>query len=268
MIHLCSVALKRSADELPDVFPFNVRLIRTLPDLQFTTPVTLVVGENGSGKSTLLEAIACAIGSPTVGSDAVDRDTTLASVRKFARELSLSWTKRTSRGFFLRAEDFFGFAKRMSAARAEALDAMEQVDRDYEGRSELAKGLAKMPHARTVSDLEYRYGDGLDAQSHGESFLKLFQSRLVPDGLYLLDEPEAPLSPLRQLAFLSLIKAMVAENCQFIIATHSPMILSFPDATILSCDCTPIQPIAYEDMEHVTLTREFLNDPGRYLSQL
>ena len=268
MPHLRSVTRKKKRPAHPDAFPFNIPIVRALQEIAFSEPVTFLVGENGSGKSTVMEAIACAADMITVGSEAMETDDTLASIRTLAGALALSWNKRTRKGFFLRAEDFFGYAKRMSRLRAEAVDELASIEEEYAGRSELAKGLAKMPHARTIGDLQQRYGEGLDAQSHGESFLKLFQSRLVPDGLYLLDEPEAPLSPLRQLALLSLMKEMVTQNCQFIIATHSPIILSFPNAAILSCDSAPIERVAYEDLEHVTLTREFLNDPGRYLDRL
>jgi predicted ATPase len=267
VIHLRSISLKRTP-EGRETFPFTVPIIRTLEQVEFTTPVTFFVGENGSGKSTILEAIACAIGAVTVGSEGVDTDHTLASVRRLGRALKQTWSKRTHRGFFLRAEDFFGYAKRISRDRAEAAAQIELIDKEYAGRSELAKRLAKSPHAGTVGDIQQRYGDGLDAQSHGESFLALFQSRVVPDGLYLLDEPEVPLSPLRQLALLALLKEMTAARCQFIIATHSPSLLALPEARILSCDTCPLQAVRYEDLENVQLVRDFLNAPERYLEQL
>ncbi|MBD2776115.1 AAA family ATPase [Iningainema tapete] len=106
------------------------------------------------------------------------------------------------------------------------------------------------------------------ANSHGESFLKLFQSRFVLGGLYLLDEPEAPLSPLRQLSFLSLLKDMVNQDSQFIIATHSPIIMAFPEATILSFDTNPPKEVAYDELEHVSLTKAFLNNPQSFLRHL
>jgi predicted ATPase len=226
------------------------------------------VGENGSGKSTLLEAIACAAGSITVGSEGVETDQTLAEMRKLARCFKLVWRQKTRRGFFLRAEDFFGYAKRLNQMRAALKEDLAEVDETYQGRSAYAKGLAKMPYARELHELERRYGEGLDARSHGESFLAFFQTRFVPGGLYLLDEPEAPLSPLRQLTFLALLKEMVQQEAQFIIATHSPLILAFPGATILSFDANPIRPVNYDELEHVTLTREFLNNPALYLKHL
>jgi predicted ATPase len=116
--------------------------------------------------------------------------------------------------------------------------------------------------------MERRYGADFDANSHGQSFLKLFQSRFVPGGLYLLDEPEAPLSPQSQLALLAMIGAMVAQNAQFIIATHSPILLAFPGARIYNFDATPVQAVAYEDLDHVRITRDFLNAPERYLNQI
>ena len=131
-----------------------------------------------------------------------------------------------------------------------------------------AKGLARMPAARSLAEMEQRYGIDLDANSHGQSFLKLFQSRFVPGGLYLLDEPEAPLSPQSQLALMVMMQDMIEQDAQFIVATHSPILLAYPGATIYSFDAQPIQRTAYEELEHVRLTRDFLNEPERYLRAL
>ena len=266
MIHLRSIRQKGINEK--DGFPFTVPVIRALEEIEFHTPVTFFVGENGSGKSTLMETIACAAGSVTVGSESVKTDPSLAHVRKLADDLRLTWTKRTHRGFFLRAEDFFGYAKQMAQTRLELEDDIKKVDDEYRGRSKFAKDLAKMPHAGELNAIKNRYGEGLDTRSHGESFLALFQSRFVPNGLYLLDEPEAPLSPIRQLAFLSALKQMIAEESQFIIATHSPIIMAFPDAEILSFDDGQIRKVKYDELEHVTLTKAFLNDPETYLRYL
>ena len=250
-------------------FPYSVAAIRTLDRLEFPTEVTFFVGENGSGKSTLLEALACAIDSIVVGSADLRHDPTLASVRALSQYFKLAWEKkRTRRGFFLRAEDFFGYAKRMAQMRSELEQDLAQVDHEYRDRSKLAADLARLPYTREIHDLQQRYGTGLDSASHGESFLNLFQSRFVPDGLYLLDEPEVPLSPLRQLSLLSLLKEMVSQGGQFIIATHSPILLAFPGATIYSFDNSPIRAVRYAELEHVNLTRDFLNDPQAFLRHL
>jgi predicted ATPase len=268
MIHLKSIAVRKWQSQEAASFPFNLPVVKSLQEIEFSAPVTFFVGENGSGKSTLLEAIACAIGSITVGSESVKTDKSLAAVRKFAQQMQLSWQKRTHRGFFLRAEDFFGYARNLAQTRQELEEDLKTIDAEYVGRSQTAIDYAKMPYTTELHDIQRRYGDGLDVRSHGESFLTLFQSRFVPGGLYLLDEPEAPLSPMRQLSFIALLKSMVAQEAQFIISTHSPIIMAFPDAVIWSFDQAPIQQIAYSDLEHVKLTRDFLNNPEAFLKHL
>ena len=251
-------------------FPFSVPAIRALDGLSLERPVTFFVGENGSGKSTLLEGIAAAARLPTVGSAEMLQDDTLEAQRRLGKALRLSWARRTARGFFLRAEDFFGFTKRLARMRAELILEMREAAALYKagGRSQTALGLKQGPLQASIAELEKRYGAQLDANSHGESFLKLFQSRFVPGGLYLLDEPEAPLSPQSQLALLAMIGDMISHDAQFIIATHSPLLLAFPDAQIYTFDRIPVRAVAYEDLDHVRITRDFLNAPDRYLNQI
>ncbi len=260
---LRSVSRRRSGDD--GVFPFSVPVIRELDALPFPSPVTFFVGENGSGKSTLLEGIASAAGLPAVGSADLAADATLGAQRALGRALTLTWNRRSSRGFFLRAEDFFGFAQRISAMRIEFQQRIADLEIEYADRSAFAKGLAMGPAHASLADMERRYGVDLDANSHGQSFLRLFQSRFVPGGLYLLDEPEAPLSPQSQLALMVMMQDMLAQDAQFIVATHSPILLAYPGATIYSFDQAPVAAVEYSDLQHVTLTRDFLNDPARYL---
>ena len=246
-------------------FPFTVPAIRTLSALELRGPITFFVGENGSGKSTLLEAIAAAAGLPAVGSDDVKSDGTLAAQRALGKALRLVWSRRTKRGFFLRAEDFFGFTKRLAVLRSELTDRLAEIEVEYADRSAYAKGLAGGPVRASLGALEERYGVDLDANSHGQSFLRLFRSRFVPGGLYLLDEPEAPLSPQSQLGLMAMMSDMLAEDAQFIIATHSPILLAYPGATIVSFDETPVRAVEYGELEGVRLVREFLAAPERYL---
>ena len=260
---LRSIRRQTGADE--GRFPFSVPAIRSLESLDFPGPVTFFVGENGSGKSTVLEAIAAAARLPTVGSDDVQADATLAPQRELADALQLVWSRRTKRGFFLRAEDFFGFTKRLAVMRAELLARLDEIDVEYADRSAYAKGLAAGPVRASLGALESRYGVNLDANSHGQSFLQLFGSRFVPGGLYLLDEPEAPLSPQSQLGLIAMISEMVAQDAQFIVATHSPLLMAYPGATIVSFDHAPATPVRYEELESVRLVRDFLADPERYL---
>ena len=266
--HLRTVELRRIPDAAADRFPYTVPVIRTLPVLEVDRAVTFLVGENGSGKSTLLEGIAAAAGLPAVGSMEVNRDDTLEAQRWLGKSLKLTWDRRAFRGFFLRAEDFFGFTKALSRDRADLLARLDEIDVQFAGRSDQARGLAKLPVVRTLADMEGRYGVNLDANSHGQSFLKLFRSRFVPGGLYLLDEPEAPLSPQRQLALLSMLKEMVEQDSQFVIATHSPILMALPGADILSFDHAPLRRIPYDRVEHVSLTRDFLNNPEAFLRHL
>ena len=268
MIHLKSITVREFNSHDQGEFPFNVEIVRSLREIEFTSPVTFLVGENGSGKSTLLEAIACAVESITVGSESVRTDRSLAPLRKLAQYFRLAWTKRTRKGFFLRAEDFFGYAKSMRQTKEEFQQELENIKEEYKGRSKYAAALASMPFHGQLADMQRRYGEGLDSYSHGESFLTLFQSRFVPGGLYLLDEPEAALSPMRQLSFLAALKQMVQENSQFIIATHSPIILAFPDAQILFFSEGRIREVKYSQLEHVQLTKDFLNNPDSFLRHL
>jgi predicted ATPase len=270
MIHLHTVTFRPPTPEQATRFPFTVPAISSLVGKQwiFETPVTLLVGENGSGKSTLLEALAVAIGSITVGSVPAEQDQSLRQTHPLAESLKLSWSRKTRRGFFLRAEDFFGYVQHQHRLREEYEAELRKLDTDHT-LSDAARGYAKLPYGRELGDLRRRYGEGLDAVSHGESFLALFQARFVPDGLYLLDEPEAPLSPLRQLALLSLIKhAVDDQGAQYIIATHSPILLAIPEATIWLLSDRGVQRVAYEELEHVQLMRDFLNHPEQFLQHL
>jgi len=268
MIHLQSISKKAGFAAHRDEYPYNVPVIARLETIRFETPVTFLVGENGSGKSTLMEMIAAGSRLPAVGASDVDRDATLAPARQLARFFTFGWARRKHRGFFLRAEDFFGFARRVAQMQTELEADLAAVDTEYAGRSDYAKSFARLPHANELAAIRARYGDGLDARSHGESFLALFQARFVPDGLYLLDEPEAPLSPLRQVGFLALLHEMVQREAQFIIATHSPILMAFPGATILNFDEAPLRAIPWDQLEHVTITRDFLNQPGAFLANL
>ena len=269
MIHLRSVSLKPFDAESTagaDRFPLNLPFVKTLDTIEFKSPMTFLVGENGSGKSTLLEAIGAGIGSVTVGREDISSDETLNKVRRLSSHLRFSWQKKTSKGFFLRAEDFFNFTRRISRMVEELDEIADEFEGELSGYS--------LARARAVAlgekrSLQQKYGEeGLDANSHGESFLKLFQERFVPGGLYLLDEPEAPLSPLRQLGLLSMLKDMVGRDAQFIIATHSPIIMAYPEATIYNFDSYPVRESGYDELEHVTLTRAFLNNPQSYLRRL
>jgi predicted ATPase len=268
-MHLLSFDVAGRLDApMPPQYPFTLPLVQARPQLAFDAPVTFFVGENGSGKSTVLEAIACAAGLPTAGESETARDDTLAPARALAAASRSAWSKKTRRGLFLRAEDFFGFARRMARLRIELEQERRDADAALKNSSSYARALARGAFNKEIGALDARYGPGLDARSHGEAFLDFFRDRFVPNGLYLLDEPEAPLSPHRQLTLLSLLKYMLGQRAQFIIATHSPILMALPGARILEFSGDAVRPVAFDDVEHVRITRSFLAQPDAFLQRL
>ncbi len=224
-------------------YPFNIPAIGGLDEIEFTQPVTFFVGENGAGKSTLLEAIAVRLGLNPEGGSRHFRFSTRASHSGLKDHLRLSRSPRRLRDiYFLRAESYFNVATEIEALDDEPAPAPKVIDA-YGGRS-------------------------LHEQSHGESFFALFLNRFRGNGLYFLDEPEAALSPGRQLAFLSRLHELVEKGSQFLIATHSPILMAYPQAAIYLMANGPPQPIAYHDTEHYTVTRNFLNRTGPMLDVL
>lgn len=230
-----AIRLKRDGIEAYDAYPFSLPALRSLSRLELRSAVTMLVGENGSGKSTFLEAVATAWGFNPEGGTLNFRFATRQSHSPLHEHLTLErGVRKPKDGFFLRAESFYNVA-----TEVERLG----VQRSYGGRS-------------------------LHEQSHGESFLALVLERFGGHGLYLLDEPEAALSPSRQLALLVRIHDLVASGSQFILATHSPLLLAYPDATILSFDGDAVEEIEYEQTEHFQVSRRFLLDHRRALAGL
>lgn len=227
--------------------------------ISFAAPVTFLIGENGSGKSTLLEAIAIASEVPFAGSAQSHDDGSLANAKLLAASLRLAWRRRLRQGMFMRAEDFFGYLKRRARDDARIIRERRELDAPSSGTGVTDRA------THVDEETAERLIQAHDTRSHGESFLDLFASRVLRRGLFLLDEPEAPLSPRRQLTLLSILTDAVASGAQFIIATHSPILLALPGAVILSCDESPMKEVKYDELDQVAFTREFLNAPERYL---
>jgi predicted ATPase len=222
-----------------DSYPFSVATIGHLEELTFRARICFFAGENGTGKSTLLEAIAAHYGFGLEGGNRnFSNDSTESnhSIDPLVKVLRLSFDRRTGAGFFLRAESFFNSASH--------IDAM---------------GLS-----------EYYGGKSLHSRSHGETFLTVLETKFQRNGLFLLDEPEAALSPQRQLAFIVLIHDVLRKHrdAQFIVSSHSPILLGYPEAQIFSFDEGVIHEIDYEQAPPMQIARRFLNDRESFLREL
>lgn len=232
---IIDVSLHRSFEK--DIYPFNLPVIKNLTTLTFNPKVTFIVGENGSGKSTLLEALALGVGFNAEGGSKhfnFETKSTHSDLYKF-----LKITKGIDLpkdGYFLRAETFYNVA-------TEIMNLGGSIGNYYGNRP-------------------------LHEQSHGESFISLIENRFKGSGLYILDEPEAALSPSNQLKFLVLIDELIKKGSQFIIATHSPIIMGYPDSTIYLLKEGSIDKVEYEETPHFQLTKYFLNNRDKMISDL
>jgi len=248
-----SLVLKRIKllrDRVEDwkAYPFSVPAISSLDELALRSQICFFAGENGTGKSTLLEAIAVHYGFGREGGTRNfmnDSTESNHSIDPLVRVLRLSFDKRTGAGYFLRAESFFNTVSYIDKLDEEDAPESTPINAFYGGRS-------------------------LHTRSHGETFFKLLELKFQRNGLFLLDEPEAALSPQRQLAFLVLIHDVLKKHkdAQFIISTHSPILLGYPKAQIISFDAGPLHEIEYEETAPMQIVRSFVNQRESFLAEL
>ncbi len=239
--YIRNVQLKR--DEVPNFnkYPFLLPAIKNLFDLKLHPKVTFIIGENGTGKSTILEAIATAYGfNPEGGTKnfnfkSMDTHSILHDYIKLVKGVN-----KPQDGFFLRAESFYNVATNI-----------DELDKDG-------------PGPRIIDSYG---GVSLHNQSHGESFLNLFINKFRGEGIYILDEPEAALSPTRQMTMVARIHQLVQQGSQFIIATHSPIIMSYPNSTIYEIK-EGIKTVEYKETEHYQVMKTFLNNTEKMLDIL
>lgn len=241
-LFISGIKLKKEI-KCEDTYVVNLPCLKGIEQLSFNKRVTFLVGENGSGKSTLLEAIAVNMGFNAEGGTMNFNFASQETHSSLYKHITcIKGVKRPKDGFFLRAESFYNVAT--------------EIDK-----------LDSEPSFGPPIKMSYG-GVSLHEQSHGESFMALVLNRFGGNGLYLLDEPEAALSPSRQLSLLVKINELVKTNSQFIIATHSPLLLAFPDSEILMLDEKGIKSTPYEETEHYFITRQFLNNPKKMLDLL
>lgn len=230
-------------------YPYSLPIIQNLKEIVFPSQVTFLVGENGSGKSTILETIATLAGfGPEGGSKNISFTTSegkfVEEIKDFSRHATGSWRKKPRDGYFFRAESFFGVANYLDGLVRELPDQTSNTYGPYGGKS-------------------------LHQQSHGESFLSFFNNRVGRGGFFIFDEPEAALSPQRQLSLLAIIHDLCkSPDTQFIIASHSPILLAYPGATIYSCDGDDLEEITYIKTNHYEITKNFLDNPSQYFKHL
>ncbi|MRN56058.1 AAA family ATPase [Paenibacillus monticola] len=244
MLYLRHAELLR--DKVPSFhdYPFNLPVVRTLERLVFEQQVTFLVGENGTGKSTLLEGVAAAWGfNPEGGTLNFSFNTKSSHSGLYEFFRIARGVKRPRDGFFLRAESYYNVASYIDQLDAEPNDDSPRIKDSYGGKS-------------------------LHEQSHGESFFATFLHRFGGRGLYILDEPEAALSPLRQMSLLVRMHELVQQHSQFIIATHSPILMSYPGAEIFLVEGESIRSVALEETEHYTVTKAFMNNRESMLHEL
>ena len=237
MLHLREVRLLSEKYPTRDHYPFNIDVLQKTRGIEFSSPVTFFIGENGSGKSTLLEALArrCRIHIWS-GVDCTRSEPNPYEEMLFLY-LEVKWTDGIVPGSFFSSQIFRNFAE-----------------------------LVEMWEADNPGQIEYFGGKSLLTQSHGQSLMSFFRARYRIKGLYLMDEPETALSPKSQVELLKLLQEMSAlGHAQFIVATHSPILLACPGAIIYSFDHSPVRTLRYEDTEHYQVYKSFMENPGKYL---
>lgn len=229
-LFVTKVIFNRDAVDDLDKYPFNVKVIKHFNEIEFTSQVTFLIGENGIGKSTFLEALAVKLGLNAEGGSQNFRFKTLDTHSNLSNYFHVTCLNKPTTKFFLRAESYYNVASEIVV------------------QEEQSPGMFDI------------YGGNPHACSHGESFIKLVQNRFYPNGLYLLDEPEAALSPERQMSLLCLIDDLVKKGSQFIISTHSPILIAYRDGKIMDLDQN-FKEVNYYDTKIYSLYKLYLENP-------
>ena len=246
-------------------YPYNIPAIKYAKDLDFSNRVTFLVGENGSGKSTLLEAIACRLQLPHMDGSTYAKNS-FDAAKTLMPFLELTWQIERSVGFFFRAEDFGDYLNSVYRVGTTIENQMGDLGKDIPRNI-----LEQMKESANyqLKQMRTNFGQELNAFSHGEAYLHIMKEMINSRGIYLLDEPEAALSPAKQLTLIAFIKNHLEKyNSQLIIATHSPMLLAFPEASIFEITEQSMQKTTLENTVHYTITKSFLNNPEAYLRHL
>jgi len=242
-------------------YPYDVPAIKNAKNIDVSNSVTFIIGENGTGKSTLLESIACRLQLPHMDGKGYDKKC-FDAAKKLLPYLELEWDIERSVGFFFRAEDFGDYLNSIHRSDIELHNQMGLSDDVPEHIIQQMKDSANYQ----LHEVRRDYGQELDSFSHGEAYMHIMHQMVNQRGIYLLDEPEASLSPAKQLAFIYFIQNHLQHfNSQFIIATHSPMLMAYTNATIYEITNEEMKKTALEDTDHYSITKMFLNNPKSFL---
>lgn len=248
-------------------YPFNIECLRNTKELDFNNKITILVGENGSGKSTLLKTIAYYNNSINVSKEKIE-SSYYNSVKALSEKMKISYSIKTRSGFFFSGEEFITYINNLKEMKDNLEADLIEMKEEFKNKSEYVRNLALGPVRSQLNALNTKYDGELRFKSHGEGFLTFFKSRMHQKGIYLLDEPETPLSATNQYQLLVIITDLVKNGSQVIIATHSPILMALKDAVIYNFSKSKIEKIEYDDIESVVFTKHFLNNKNNFLDRL
>jgi predicted ATPase len=248
-----------------DTYPLNIPSIKNTSELVIDPKITIFVGDNGSGKSTLLKAIAANANAIYV---AGNKRANYSQVKDLAENIKIAYQYRSNKGMFFSGEDFITYIQHLKTMKEGFLKDIEEINKEFAGKSDYSRSLALGPVKKELYALENQYGKELTHRSHGEGFLYFFKARMHQKGLYLLDEPETPLSPINQYQLLVLLSDLAKDGSQIIIATHSPILMALKGAVIYQFTSDGIDQVKYEDIESVTFLKHFVNDPENFTNRI
>jgi len=246
-------------------FPYNILAVRLAKKILIDNPVNIFIGDNGCGKSTLLETLALKLSLPLIGGKNIYQES-FEAANLLQQYLEIDWSNNTYQGFFFRAEDFSHFIYQVERQQTSLNSFLGEMRGEV--KEDVLKSMGEGMNYQ-LRKMKKDYGENMNAFSHGEAYLKILQTRINGKGIYLLDEPEAALSPLKQLSLISLIMDVTKNyKSQFIIATHSPIIMGIPGAVLYEIREDGMHKTDFRDTEHYTITRSFLENPEQFLRHL